>query len=356
MSVIIFIIILGALIFVHELGHFLVAKKSGIRVDEFAIGFPPRIFSWVKGGTRYALNFIPFGGYVKIFGENPDEESMAKNAKDSFVNKSKFTQISVLVAGVMFNIFFAWFLFGVAFVIGFDVSKDTFSFVNNENSKIQVISVEENTPAERLGIKKGDQILGLVKGNNEIYFKNSSDALQNIKNNNVPFLLKTSKGDVAINSKLKTSDGEVVGFYMEDVVNTKTNVFKSFWHGFLMTGYTLKETTIALKNLIFDAFSGEAKLENIAGPIGIVGLVGEAAKSGIVNLIIFTAFISVNLAILNLLPFPALDGGRLLFILIEVVTRRNINPKVANVLNFVGFAILLILMIVITISDIGKLF
>lgn len=356
MSVIIFIIILGALIFVHELGHFLVAKKSGIRVDEFAIGFPPRIFSWTKGGTRHALNLIPFGGYVKIFGENPGEESMAKDAKDSFVNKSKFTQISVLVAGVMFNIFFAWFLFVVAFVIGFDVSKDTFSFVNNENSKIQVISVEENTPAERLGIKKGDQILGLVKGNNEIYFKNSSDALQNIKNNNVPFLLKTSKGDVAINSKLKTSDGEVVGFYMEDVVNTKTNVFKSFWHGFLMTGYTLKETTIALKNLIFDAFSGEAKLENIAGPIGIVGLVGEAAKSGIVNLIIFTAFISVNLAILNLLPFPALDGGRLLFILIEVVTRRNINPKVANVLNFVGFAILLILMIVITISDIGKLF
>jgi len=111
-----------------------------------------------------------------------------------------------------------------------------------------------------------------------------------------------------------------------------------------------------MKDLIFDAFKGEAELKNVAGPVGIVGLVGDAAESGFVSVIMFTAFISINLAVLNLLPFPALDGGRLLFILIEVVTRRNINPKVANILNLVGFLILIGLMIVITVSDIGKLF
>jgi regulator of sigma E protease len=356
MSVIIFIIILGLLIFVHELGHFLVAKKSGIRVDEFAVGFPPRIISWTKNGTRYALNLIPFGGYVKIFGENPDEESLDKDAKDSFVNKSKLTQAAVLVAGVVFNVLFAWVLFASAFAIGFDVSKDTFSFVDNSGSSVQIISVQEETPAQRVGLSGGEKVFGLTKGDTEIAFETSEVALNTIRETQAPFTLKTSEGDFQFDSKLKTEEGEIVGFYLDDTINTQTNIFDSVWKGFLMTGFSVKEISIAMKDLIFDAFKGEAELENVAGPVGIVGLVGDAAESGIVSLILFTAFISINLAVLNLLPFPALDGGRLLFILIEVVTRKNINPKVANVLNLAGFLILIGLMIVITVSDIGKLF
>lgn len=356
MSILIFIIILGVLIFVHELGHFLVAKKTGIRVDEFAIGFPPRIFSWVKGGTRYALNLIPFGGYVKIFGENPDDESLSKDAKDSFVNKSKLTQASVLVAGVLFNIIFAWLMFSVAFLIGFDVPKDSLGFVNNSDSKVQVISVGEETPASRVGIKSGTEVFGLMKGDEAFVFDDSDYALEIIKTKEAPFVLKTSDGDFSIDSKLEKDGEKIIGIYLDDSVNTKTGPINAIFRGFLMTGYSVKEISIALKDLIFDAFQGQAELENVAGPVGIVGLVGEAAKDGFASLVLFTAFISVNLAILNLLPFPALDGGRLLFILIEVVTRKNINHKVANILNLIGFLILIGLMIIITVSDIGKLF
>lgn len=357
MSVIIFILILGILIFVHELGHFLVAKKSGIRVDEFAVGFPPRIFSWVKGGTRYALNLIPFGGYVKIFGENPDEESLDKNAKDSFVNKSKLTQASVLIAGVLFNVIFAWIMFSTAIFIGFDMPVSTLSFTDDSNAKVQVIGVQEETPAERSGITEDTEIFGLMKGDQSFVFENSTNALEVIRSNSAPFVLKTSEGDISIDSKLERDGEELVGFYLGDVVSTEQkNPFIALWHGFLMTGYSTKEVSVALFDLITDAFQGQAELENVAGPVGIVGLVSDAAQSGIVSLIIFTAFISINLAILNLLPFPALDGGRLLFILIEVITGKDINPNVANILNFIGFAILILLMIVITISDIGKLF
>jgi regulator of sigma E protease len=356
MSIIIFIVVLGALIFVHELGHFLVAKKSGIRVDEFAIGFPPRIFSWVRNGTRYALNLIPFGGYVKIFGENPDEDSLAKDAKDSFVNKSKSTQASVLIAGVLFNVLFAWILFSWAFMIGFDVQKDTFNFVDNESAKTQVVVVEENTPAERAGLLEGDEVFSLRKGDEEVALGNSTNAIGVIRSTETPFVLNTNRGEISIESKMEIDGEEVVGFYLGDTINTKTGFFESIWHGFLLTGFSVKEISVALYDLIFDSVQGQADLENIAGPVGIVGLVGEAAAAGLISLILFTAFISINLALLNLLPFPALDGGRLLFILIEVITRKDINHKVANALNLIGFAILIIFMIVITVSDIGKLF
>lgn len=357
MSIIIFIIILGILIFVHELGHFLVAKKSGIRVDEFAVGFPPRIFSFIKGGTRYALNLIPFGGYVKIFGENPDDESLDKNAKDSFVNKSKLTQAAVLVAGVLFNVIFAWLMFSLAIFSGFDVPKDSLPFVYDKESKIQVVAVEDETPAQRSGLSSGTEIFGLQKGDESFVFEDSTEGLSVVQNTNAPFVLKTSKGDISIDSKIEKDGGNIVGFFMDDVVNTRErNIFYALSDGFLMTGYSVKEISIALYGLITDAFRGQAELENVAGPVGIVGLVSDAFETGWVSLVLFTAFISVNLAILNLLPFPALDGGRLLFILIEVITRKDMNPKIANTLNFIGFAILMILMIVITISDIGKLF
>jgi regulator of sigma E protease len=196
-------LVLGVLVLVHELGHFLTAKKSGIRVDEFAIGFPPRIFSWVRGGTRYALNLIPFGGYVKIFGENPDDESMAKDAKDSFVNKPKSTQAAVLIAGVMFNVIFAWLMFSLAFMNGFDIPKDTLGFVDNSTSKIQIIEIEKETPAERSGLESGNEIFGLKKGQEVSSFNNAEEALQSIRENEAPFTLQTSKGEINIESKLE---------------------------------------------------------------------------------------------------------------------------------------------------------
>lgn len=360
MSVIIFIIILGLLIFVHELGHFLVAKKSGIRVDEFAIGFPPKIFSFKKGGTRYALNLVPFGGYVKIFGENPDEESIDKNATDSFVNKNKWIQAAVLFAGVLFNAIFAWILFTVAFMIGFDVQKDQFSFIDKP-SEIQVLGVSDDSPAMASGIVEGDSVLSLTKDGQEVLFEDADQAIDFIQITETPFILGVvdNEGEyknIELSSKYESDGKQIIGVYLEDIVNVRSNTFEAVWNGFLLTGFSLKEITIAIGGLIGDSFSGEADLENVAGPVGIVTLVDEAAAVGIVSLITFTAFISLNLALLNLAPFPALDGGRLVVILIEGITRKDLNPKIVNWVNAVGFFILIGLMIIITISDIGKLF
>jgi regulator of sigma E protease len=360
MSIILFIIILGILIFVHELGHFLVAKKSGIRVDEFAIGFPPKLLSITRGGTKYALNLIPFGGYVKIFGENPDEESLSKDSKDSFVNKSKLTQAAVLIAGVLFNTLFAWLLFAVAFMIGFDVRANQFSFVDNP-AEVQILEVSENSPAFSAGLEEGDVVHSLTKDGSLFSLENADQATDLVRSTSAPFTLEVERGkevlDINLDSKYTTDeDGEIVGIYLEDIVNVKSGFFKSIWNGFLLMGFSLTEITKALGGLISDAFSGQAELENIAGPVGIVGLVSDAAEVGIVSLITFTAFISINLAILNLAPFPALDGGRLIVILIESVTRKDLNHKAVNWVNLIGFFILIAVMIIITISDIGKLF
>jgi len=360
MSIIIFIVILGILIFVHELGHFLVAKKSGIRVDEFAIGFPPKIWSITKGGTKYALNLIPFGGYVKIFGENPEEESLKKDAKDSFVNKSRWTQAAVLVSGVLFNTLFAWVLFTIAFMIGFDVNANQFGFIDKP-AEIQALSVSEDSPAAHAGLTEGDSILSISKDGSETIVDNAVEAITAIRNTDTPLVLSvvgedSMVRDLEIDSKQEVGGQKIIGVYLDDVVNVKSGLFESIRNGFLLTGFSLAEITKALGGLIRDAFVGQAELGNVAGPVGIVSLVDEAASVGIVSLITFTAFISLNLAILNLAPFPALDGGRLVVILVEGITRKNLNYKVVNWVNVVGFFTLIALMIIITISDIGKLF
>lgn len=361
MSIIIFIIILGLLIFVHELGHFSVAKKSGIRVDEFAVGFPPRIFSFVKNGTRYALNLIPFGGYVKIFGETPDEESLASEATDSFVNKPRTTQAAVLIAGVLFNVIFAWILLSIAFMIGFDVPKEQFSFLPGERDVVvEALVVSEDSPAEKAGLERGDSIYLIEKGDARFEINSADEGVSLIKNTETPFSVYVNRGEedlsFTIDSKMDLDGTPVVGIYLEDIVNTKSSFFASIRNGFLMTGFAIKEVSVALWDLLIGAFTGTADLNGVAGPVGIVGLVDEAAQVGIVSLITFTAFISINLAVLNLAPFPALDGGRLAIILIESIIRRDLNHKIVNIVNLIGFLILIGLMVLITISDVEKLF
>lgn len=357
MSIIIFIIILGALIFVHELGHFIVAKKSGIRVDEFAIGFPPKIFSLKKGGTVYSLNLIPFGGYVKIFGENPDEESLSPDAKDSFVNKPKIIQALVLVAGVSFNIIFAWILFSISFMTGFPsvVTEETKERISD--AYVVVTDVLENSPAQEAGIKVGDQLVSL-DGDEDI----SIEKIQNyIASHPDGFTLEYLRDKELNKTDLMPKDSIIedkvaIGISMDMIGFLKLPIHKAFLEGGSMTIQALKDITIGLYTFIGQAFSGKANLEQVAGPVGIISLVGNAAQFGFVFLLGFTAFISLNLAVLNLVPFPALDGGRLLFILIEAIIRKPIPTKVANITNAIGFIILILLMVVITVSDVVKLF
>jgi regulator of sigma E protease len=363
MSVIIFIIVLGVLIFVHELGHFLVAKWAKIRVDEFAIGFPPRIVSFVRGETRYALNLVPFGGYVKIFGENPDEESRDPNATNSFVNKNRWIQAAVLVAGVTFNILFAWALFSVSFMSGFPsiVTEDNAHQITQADTVIT--SILPDSPADKAGLVVGD-VLHMLEVTDKAALGNPTvEGVQNFiaTHGADPITIVVERDDVMVPITVAPEQGLVegrpaIGISMNLIGELNLGFFAAIGKGAETTVTMIKEIAVGLVGFIADIFTGNAQFDQVAGPVGIVGLVGDATSFGFVYLLGFTAFISLNLAVLNLVPFPALDGGRLLFVLIEGITRRAIKPSVANTINAVGFGLLILLMVVITVSDVLKLF
>jgi len=375
MSIIIFILILGALIFVHELGHFLAAKKNGIRVDEFAIGFPPRIFSKKVGQTVYSLNSIPFGGYVKIFGENPDEESLDRNAKDSFVNKSKIIQAIVLIAGVTFNIIFAWFLFLAILTSGMTVDLDQKQDYNPKylnDSGIYINYLLENSPAQNSSLAVMDRIISISNQENVLNNDLSAEKIQEfIRSSSGEVTIQVAKQNqeieeikitpVKANSILVDDEsteaepiGEelIIGLGMANLAEYKLPIHVAVFESLEMTLRSIRDVAIGLKDLI----TGQVDFSQVSGPVGIVGLIGNAAQFGIINLLSLTALLSINLAVLNIFPFPALDGGRLLFLAIEAVTRRDLNPKIANIINAAGFIILIGLMIVVTSFDIFKIF
>lgn len=368
MSFITLILVISILVFVHELGHFLVAKKSGVRVDEFSIGFPPRIWSKQVGETLYSVNLIPFGGYVKIFGENPDADSLdGPDRTRSFINKPRHIQAAILVAGVVMNILFAWALISASFAIG--VSQ-----VSSESLPkfVVVTGVEKDSPAEIAGIKSGDLITDIsLKSQVESQKQNplntdekiSSERIREVvtASNSTPIVLTYIRGSEVATTSIVAKEGVVagklaIGVQMADVSNIKLPIHKALIAGAQSTYDLFVSTTVGTLRFFGSAFVLDANLHDVSGPVGIAGYLNQAREFGFSTLLAFVAMISINLAVINLFPFPALDGGRLLFVAIEAIIRRPINPKISNTLNLIGFGLLMILMITITVSDIGKLF
>ncbi|HEV7423599.1 MAG TPA: RIP metalloprotease RseP [Candidatus Paceibacterota bacterium] len=366
MSIIIFIIILLVLVLVHEFGHFFTAKKFGIRVDEFGFGFPPKLFGIKKGETEYTLNLLPLGGFVKIFGENPDEENTTgPDAERSFVNKPKWKQAIVLGAGVCMNFLLAWFLFSIGFMSGLPTSVGSepagykLSDVNTT-----IVSVMPKSPAEKAGLKPGDKIFSIQNAD----YSPSSNSPETIKaivaeSGGKEIEIGYTRGqDKNVNyAKLTPVINSVksipsIGIAMDEIGIAKVSFFSALWEGLKLTLYMVKSTVVGLYTLISQSLHGKGSLESVTGPVGMVGIVGDAYKFGFVYLMSFAALISINLAIINLLPFPALDGGRLFFLLIEKIKGSRLNPKVANTANMIGFGILILLMVVVTYHDIAKLF
>jgi regulator of sigma E protease len=365
LTILIFIIILAALIFVHELGHFLAAKLSGIRVDEFALGFPPRLFSFKKGETRYALNLIPFGGYVKIFGENPDYESLnGPDSTRSFVRKPKYIQLIVLVAGIVMNVLFAWGLFSLSLMVGLPATADSYQDPSIKNIHLAITEVSVNSPAAKAGLKPGDTILSMQQGSTRL-------ENQTLTPENIQQLISQSKAQpihVAYKENSSTKETTIVavdgivkdklavGIAMSLVGDLHQSFFHAVYQGGKLTLLSIKEVAVGLYSFFSRAFVGKADFSQVSGPVGIVGLVGDASRFGFAYLLSFTALISLNLAVINILPFPALDGGRIFFVLVEAIIRRPIKPTIANAINGIGFAILLLLMAIVTFKDIVKLF
>ncbi len=362
MSVIIFIIILAVLILVHEYGHFIVAKKSGIRVEEFGLGYPPRAKKlFRKNGTDFTLNWLPFGGFVKIFGESPEDESInGIHKSEALISKPRWVQALVMFAGPFMNFFFAWLIIFVTLLAGLPTTIDkSFDrrFISEESSVIT--DVAPGSPAEIAGLHAGDLVTSISIGGESEDIKNSDELHELVLANpgesvTVGYSRAEVLGSVEIMPEAK--DGTMLlGVGIDEFGIYKPNFIRAFIDSFRFTGSMIVNIAGALWHLITGAFTGTADVSNLAGPIGIVGLVGDASRMGIIYLLSFTALISINLGIVNLIPFPALDGGRLLFLLIEKIHGGRVNYKLQNAINFVGFALLIILMLFISYHDIVRL-
>lgn len=371
MTVILFFIILGALVFVHELGHFISAKKAGIRVDAFALGFPPKVIGKKVGETQYDLNLIPFGGYVKIFGEDGDavdgEAVIEADKARSFVRKPRYIQAIVLASGVLGNIVFAWLLISISFMSGIPSAVSGRYADHVQNPALTITSVLPNSPASTVGLKSGDTIVSITEEPTKGVFTSESEGYDA---ESARIFIGATKGPLSIQYKRGSDIQSVTVVPKEGIVEGKVAIgvgldtigivsfgfFRSLFEGVLMTWDLLREVAIGLFGFLSQALVGQADLGSVSGPVGIAGLVGEARVLGFVYLLSFTAFISINLAVINLLPIPALDGGRLLFLAIEGVTRRSIPAKFTRIVNTAGFILLIAFMLFITYRDIVKLF
>lgn len=372
MTLLIFLIILGVLVFVHELGHFLAAKKAGVQVDEFGFGYPPRALKiGRRWGTLFTLNWIPFGGFVKILGENYEEDTppLAPPLRGgewggvkSFTQVSKKWQAVMLASGVTFNIIFAWFLFSLGFMIGLPTPVQNSYGAPVKNPVLTVVDIIQNSPAQKAGLKPGDKIenISSVNGSTlkELNPQSTSDF---INNSSGEISIEVERGGKILDFKLTPETGilgnkKIIGIDTDMIGTLYLPLHRAVYEGGKTTLELAYLTVGGIIKLIKDAVMWKSDISQITGPVGIVGLVGDASRLGFAYLLTFTALISVNLAIINLIPFPALDGGRILFVAIEGITKRKINPKVANTINTIGFVLLITLMIVVTYRDILKLF
>ena len=366
MSILLFFIILIVLIVVHEFGHFIVAKKMGIRVDEFGIGFPPRALTlWHRGETRYTLNWLPFGGFVKIFGENPDEASLhGQESARSFAHQSKFVQVLVLVAGVSFNVLLAWFIFFGVFASGAitPAGGEMRSVLNG--AQLAVLQVVPASPAEQSGFMPGDIIVSVASGEESVDVltpEHATTFISEHKEKVINFHVTRDGEEILLLAEprkgLIPDDSErfAIGISMGLVGDLSLSPHLAFLEATKLTWKMLSAITLSLASFFASAFTLSADLSQITGPVGIVGLVGDAASLGIVSVLMFSAFISLNLAVINLLPIPALDGGRILFVLIEAIKGSPIKPQIGNALNTFGFAFLILLMFLVTYNDIVRI-
>lgn len=365
MTVFLFFVVLAVLVLVHELGHFLVAKWSGVRVDEFGLGFPPRLWSKKIGETSYSINMIPFGGFVKIFGENPNDDSISgPDSTRSFVNKKRPIQLAVLVAGIVFNVIFAWLLYSLVFMTSAPTIVTPENAARVRNAHVTVINVFSESPAQKAGLKPGDQILGVRTGADKIESTELDPETMGkfIAGHPEELTLDFKRGSsptqtIAITAVSGIAKDQVaIGISMDMIGVMRLNPASALFEGAKVTVRLSGAIAGGIYSFLRDTFSGQAHWSQVGGPVAIAGYVGDARALGIVYLLQFTALISINLALLNLIPFPALDGGRMLFVIIEAIRRKSINPKIANTTNAIGFAVLLALMVVVTYKDVLKLF
>ena len=348
-TIIIFLLVLSLLVFVHEFGHFITAKRAGVKVEEFGFGFPPRAFGIKKGGTLYSVNWLPLGGFVKIKGEGGE----ARDEADSFSNKKIRKRMLIVCAGVLMNILLTAVLLSIGAGVGMPrvVPKDD-HFARVSDFQIQIVSVLNNSPAEKAGIVAGDAIL-------EIDGKKFAEAeeVREYLGGKEFIILKWERNGQVLESKIETEYKKEAERRALGVALLETGIVSYPWYiapyqGIKETGFYIKEISFAFGRIVRDLFTGVPVSVDLQGPVGIAVLTGRVARLGLIYLLQFTALLSINLAFINIFPFPALDGGRMLFLAIEGIRRKPVPKKIETLIHNIGFAILIALVLIVTYKDI----
>ncbi|TSC64711.1 MAG: site-2 protease [Parcubacteria group bacterium Gr01-1014_91] len=364
MEILIFIAVIVALIVVHEFGHFVVAKWSGMRVDEFGLGYPPRAMVIGKiGETEYTLNWLPFGGFVKIFGEDGKVQGDAPDPR-AFSARPRILQALVLIAGISMNLLFAYVLITGALVMGTPRALSESEVANARDTELAVANVLPSSPAALAGLVLGDSIIRASdeKRQWEAVDPKSFSAFIAASDGNVVTLVvkhdgveKTVKATPATGVATSDPSRYALGVEVATIGVVPLSLGSAIIEGARLTWSATQLTAVGLWHFFYGVFTLSADLSQVAGPVGIAGVVGGASAQGLGYLFSIMAIISINLALINLIPVPALDGGRLLFVIIESIIRRPIKPVVALTMNAIGFVALILLMLVVTAHDIFKI-
>ena len=342
MGIVLAILLFGFIVFFHELGHFLLAKKNKIDVDEFAVGMGPVLFQKTYKGTRYSIRLLPIGGYCAM-GE--DEE--ATDSPNNFNNKSVWARISVIAAGPVFNFILAW-IFSVIliFMIGYDQPV--------------IGSVEDGYPAAEAGLQEGDRVVRIGDKNIHIY-REISAYLQFHPDEDVVLTYERDGEEhtVTLTPKMDEELGyERIG--LANSGNTKANLLTAFQYGTYEVKYWIEVTLDSLRMLV----TGQIGVDQLSGPVGIVDVVDETYQQSrsygayvvVAQMLYLAILLSANLGVMNLLPLPALDGGRLVFLFVEAVRKKRVPPEKEGYVHFAGIVLLMLLMVVVMYNDIQRVF
>ena len=342
LTIVIFLAVLAVLILAHELGHFVTAKLSHVKVEELGIGFPPRLLSFRRGETLYSLNAIPLGGFTKMLGEEDP------TTPGSLASKSIATRVLVLSAGSLMNILLPIFLFSIAFMIPHDTLLE----------KVQIHEVASHSPAQSAGIEPGDTILEIdgrpIKNRGDVGFFINLNLGSEIN-----ILLQKAdlnQKEVTVKPRWGPPEGQgAVGITITGIDGTVVRESSPIWEAVPSGIRHCWEILVLFRNEIVSWFI-KGKASVLGGPIAIAQLTGEVAKAGFAPLLEFAAFISINLAVINLFPFPGLDGGRLVFVGLEWVRRgKRVSPQKEGLVHLIGFIMLIILLVVISYYDIVRI-
>lgn len=345
-NLILFILILGVIVFIHELGHFTWAKIAGVYVYEFAIGMGPKIFGKKIGDTEYTLRLIPIGGFCSMAGEDlqaDDDEDVPKEKR--LQSKTRLQRFLIMFFGPGNNFILSFvLLFFIALIWGGTTMNPV------------VTSVMDNYPAQEVGLESGDKIISI----NGHKVKTSDDvtlylAIADTKKSNDITVIKEdgSEATYQVKPKKVKEDGEERYYFGISMQQEKTHgIINSIKYSFDKFGSLMKQMFLTIKYLV----TGDISLNQLSGPVGIYSVVGEQSKAGLASILFLIAYLSLNVGFLNLLPLPAFDGGHILFILLEMIRRKPLNPNVENMIHSIGLGLLMLLMLVVTVNDIIKLF